>query len=148
MDARRFIDASLAPDRSHVAFSTLGIVHGMLGILTLKTGKVRVLAGFFEGYADEIAWSPNGRFVAVTDYGPSGLREIQVYNVQTAVAAERLGLVLEQRFMRRDLEVYRPLWSPDGTRVRFSVLALNRTPADRSQAWEIRLNGTGLRRLK
>lgn len=145
--ARRFVDAALAPDAGRVAFSTLGTVHGWCGLLDLRNGRVRELMLLFEGHAEELAWSPAGRHLAWTDHGPSGVLQATVYDTGTAKLLARLMSVLEKRFFEQDLETYRPGWSRDGKWFRFVSRQMGAGSDVPPAAWQIRPDGTGLRRL-
>ncbi len=74
--AQTFSSAALAPDRTRVAFATLG--RGWAGLLDLKDGRIAEFLVFFEGHASELAWAPDAHFIVLTDHGPSGLREVGI----------------------------------------------------------------------
>lgn len=144
MAAQAFTSAALAPDRAMVAFATLGRVHGWVGLLTLRTGRIRELLFLFEGQAEDVVWSPDGRHLAMTTDGPSGLRSVGVHDVRTGTEPAGLASLLRKRFFDRDQDTYGPAW------VSASILRFNaRSVGTSGQAerWEVRLDGSRLRRI-
>jgi len=145
MDAQGFSGAALAPDRDRVAFATLGQVHGWVGLLSLRTGAVREFDFFYGGHATDLAWSPNGRFIALTDDGPSGIREVAAYLVESGKPVSTFGALIDRRFFQKEIETYAPVWSDDSRSLRFK--AKGPGSASRIETWEALLDGTRLRRV-
>lgn len=79
---------ALHPEFKSVAFVTRGL-HPFFGIADAETGKVRGLDLFFEGGASELAWSHDGKYLAVAVLRPSGGEELQVWD---AAAGKRVEI--------------------------------------------------------
>jgi Tol biopolymer transport system component len=147
ISARQFSDAVLSPDRRLVALATLGMVHGWVGLLDLGTGRIREFQFFYAGHAADLVWAPNGRYLAMTEHGPSGLRAVGVYSTRTGSAHEPLGKLLTVRFFDRSIETYEPSWSGDGRRLVFKASPEDAGLGAKPMRWVVGVDGLGLRRL-
>ncbi len=70
---------ALSPDLKQIAFVTQG-THPLLGLVD-ASGKVRGLDLWFEGGAGELAWSPDARFLAASNFSPRGVFVLQLWDL-------------------------------------------------------------------
>ncbi len=82
---------SAAAGPTYAAFVTQG-THPFLGIVELSSGKITGLDLWYGGAAGEMAWSPDGRWLAAAAGRPSGAFELQVWDPVGAKKVEIKGL--------------------------------------------------------
>ena len=121
--------AAISPDLSRLLVRSVTrqwIEYGPLWLLPLDGGPPNRL-GELRGY--DGSWSPDGETLAITTE-----REIVLVNRDGARIRRLADLV----------GAWWPRWSPDGSLLRFSVLD---QATFASSLWEVKPDGTGLRRL-
>ena len=110
---------------------------GKLVVLSPQGARLGKLSTAF-GSADELAWSRDGRRIAYTSSG-------RLYSADAHGKGKRALTPARQDFV-----VANPSWSPDGSRVAFSVItqkALDNGLVETMAIWTVGADGKGARRL-
>ena len=113
-DALRYINSagSWAPDGRQFAFVTFAEGTNEINTFNVKTGEVTrrtVVKGV--GAIQNLAWSPNGRYIAFSGID-GGLSDLYVYDLEQ----ERVRQLTNDRFA-----ALQPTWSPDGETIAFTT---------------------------
>ncbi len=142
--------ASWSPDGTHVAFGALGLDAAGVGdqtrsaVYVAKADGSRVEAITEAGAFTEGAhWSPNGDWIAFNKKsGPVGVKGSDLYLIRP----DGSGLhAITTAGAAGTSDQVGPVWSPDGTRLLFTVVPAG--PVKRGDLWTVELDGTGLTQL-
>lgn len=82
-----FAVIALHPEFKSIAFVTRGL-HPFFAIADVATQKVHGLDLFFEGGASELAWSHDGKYLAVVVLRPSGGQELLIWEAEPGKRVE------------------------------------------------------------
>lgn len=107
----RFSALAISPDSKRVGFVTPG-VHAFLGVLDLGTRKARGIDLFFEGGGNLLAFSPDGRYLAVEVATAAGSDRTFIYDW---AAGQRVGPDLAGRFPIESYHVRLEGWDSRNT---------------------------------
>jgi Tol biopolymer transport system component len=123
--------ATLSPDRTLVAFSSLGLwVAAVDGSGEVQIDD-RVDATYLQGPDTCPVWSPNGRFLAWGHRYENLTAELRIADIET------------RQIQRLDsaTRVSKPQWSADGTIIFYLRDVPNAQPGDYDRIWSVRMNG-------
>lgn len=129
----RFNALAISPDSRRIGFVTPG-VHAFMGVLDLGTRKARGIDLFFEGGGNLLAFSPDGRYLAVEVATAAGSDRTFIYDW---AAGRRVGPDLAGRFPIESHHVRLESWdSRNNLRVIVSG-AQGQTTGGGSERWVI-----------
>lgn len=116
----------------------------MVGLTNISARNLQEIIFLFEGGAEELNWSPDGNYLAMTITGGSGLKQVSIVRIKTGQPLEHIDRLIHDKFFIANFETLHPSWSDTNT-VTFTAKSVKDSQTD--SMWSIRIDRPELKEV-